>query len=137
MSDVVAYQPPLLAQARRDDNRLLLRQLILLSVPVLAENLLHQFVNLTDTSLANHLPVPADLPTPAASAVGTIGYLIWFIGLIVGAIAFYQLLSLCLSLGLAPVDLKLATGLFVLIMLGVPGLRRSSVGILARERMRE
>jgi len=56
---------------------------------------------------------------------------------IAGAIAFYQLLSLCLSLGLAPVDLKLATGLFVLVMLGVPGLKRSSVGILARERMRE
>src|SRR3954462_12511738 len=87
MSDVVAYQPPLLAQARRDDNRLLLRQLILLAVPVLAENLLPLFVNLTDTSLANPLPAAPDLRTPAASAVGTIGYLIWFIGLIVGAIA--------------------------------------------------
>lgn len=56
---------------------------------------------------------------------------------IVGTIAFYQLLSLCLSLGLAPVDLKLATGLFVLVMIGIPGLRRSYGGILARERMRE
>jgi putative ABC transport system permease protein len=56
---------------------------------------------------------------------------------IIGTIAFYQLLSLCLSLGLAPVDLKLATGLFVLVMIGIPGLRRSYGGILARERMRE
>jgi putative ABC transport system permease protein len=56
---------------------------------------------------------------------------------IVGAIAFYQLLSICLSLGLAPVDLKLATGIFVLVMLGIPGLRRTTGGMLARERMRE
>lgn len=56
---------------------------------------------------------------------------------IIGAIAFYQLLSICLSLGLEPVDLKLATGLFVLVMLGIPGLRRSYGGIIARERMRE
>lgn len=87
MSDAIAYQPPLLAQAQSEDNRQLLRQLILLSAPVLAENLLHLFVNLTDTYLANHLPDTPDLRTPAASAVGTIGYLIWFIGLIVGAIA--------------------------------------------------
>src|SRR3989440_11094847 len=87
MSDAVAYTPPLLAQTQADDNRQLLRQLIWLSVPVLAENLLHLFVNLTDTYLANHLPDAPDLRPAAASAVGTIGYLIWFIGLIVGAIA--------------------------------------------------
>src|SRR5258707_6559765 len=87
MSDAVAYTPPLLAQTQADDNRQLLRQLIFLSVPVLAENLLHLFVSLTDTYLANHLPDAPDLRPAAASAVGTIGYLIWFIGLVVGAIA--------------------------------------------------
>lgn len=56
---------------------------------------------------------------------------------LLGAIVFYQLLSLCLSLGLAPVDLKLATGLFVLLMLGLPALSRTGGGVLARERMRE
>ncbi|HEV8291407.1 MAG TPA: MATE family efflux transporter [Tepidisphaeraceae bacterium] len=87
MSDVVAYQPPLLAQAEKEDNALLLRQLIWLSVPVLAENVLHLFVGLTDTYLANHLPDTPNLRPAAASAVGTISYLLWFIGLIVGAIA--------------------------------------------------
>src|SRR2546421_3220143 len=87
MSDAVAYTPPLVAQTEADDNRQLLRQLIWLSVPVLAENLLHLFVSLTDTYLANHLPDAPDLRPAAASAVGTIGYLIWFIGLTVGAIA--------------------------------------------------
>ena len=61
MSDAVAYTPPLVAQTEADDNRQLLRQLIWLSVPVLAENLLHLFVSLTDTYLANHLPDAPDL----------------------------------------------------------------------------
>jgi len=87
MSDFVAYQPPLLAQAKAEDNARLLRQLIWLSVPVLAENALHMLVGFTDTWLANHLPDTPNLRPAAASAVGTISYLIWFIGLIVGAIA--------------------------------------------------
>src|SRR4051812_1695579 len=87
VSDAVAYQPPLLAQAEAVDNAKLLRQLIWLSVPVLAENVLHLFVGLTDTYLANHLPDTPNLRPAAASAVGTISYLLWFIGLIVGAIA--------------------------------------------------
>src|SRR5258706_2442573 len=87
MSDVIAYQSALSTQAQAEDNRQLLRQLVWLSVPVLAENVLHLFVSLTDTYLANHLPDPPDLRPAAASAVGTIGYLIWFMGLIVGAIA--------------------------------------------------
>src|SRR5882672_9532754 len=87
MSDFVAYQPPLLAQAKAEDNARLLRQLIWLSVPVLAENALHMLVGFTDTYLANHLPDAPNLRPAAASAVGTISYLLWFIGLIVGAIA--------------------------------------------------
>src|SRR4051812_25058139 len=86
MSDVIAYQP-LLAEEQARDNARLLRQLIWLSVPVLAENVLHLFVGLTDTYLANHLPDTPALRPASASAVGTISYLLWFIGLIVGAIA--------------------------------------------------
>jgi putative ABC transport system permease protein len=41
-----------------------------------------------------------------------------------GSVAYYQLVSLCLSAGMPPPDLKLATGLFVLTMLALPHLRR-------------
>ncbi len=61
----------------------LARVLLALSLPVFVENMLHMFVGLTDTYLANHLPTGA----PAATAaVGTITYFLWFIGLISGAI---------------------------------------------------
>ena len=61
----------------------ILRQLVLLAAPVMAETLLHTVVGLNDTYLANHLP-----PDPAAStaAVGTVMYFFWFIGLFSGAI---------------------------------------------------
>ena len=42
---------------------------------------------------------------------------------VVGSAIYYQLISLCLTIGLKPADLKLATGLFVLLMLGLPQLR--------------
>jgi putative tryptophan/tyrosine transport system permease protein len=41
---------------------------------------------------------------------------------IVGAIVYFQVVSLALALGLQPSDLRLLTGLFVLIMLGLPAL---------------
>ena len=53
---------------------------------------------------------------------------------IFGAIAYYQLISVCLALGLVPSDLKFASGLLVLIMLAAPmlfGKERT----LAREKM--
>ena len=53
---------------------------------------------------------------------------------IVGAIAYYQLISMCLALGLAPSDLKFASGLLVLVMLAAPilfGKERA----MARERI--
>ena len=57
---------------------------------------------------------------------------------IVGAIIYYQLVSLCLAANMPPPDLKLATGLFVLFMLALPSLRRGrSGGAAARETMRE
>jgi len=39
---------------------------------------------------------------------------------VVGAVAYYQLASLALSIGLEPSDLKIATGLFVLLTIGWP-----------------
>jgi putative ABC transport system permease protein len=41
---------------------------------------------------------------------------------VVGAVAYYQLISMCLALGLAPSDLKFASGLLVLAMLAAPTL---------------
>lgn len=41
---------------------------------------------------------------------------------VVGSVVYYQLISLCLAIGLQPGDLKLATGLFVLAMLAAPRL---------------
>lgn len=55
----------------------------------------------------------------------------------VGAIVYYQLVSLCLAAGMPPPDLKLATGLFVLAMLALPNLKRSRGPAPARETMRE
>lgn len=52
---------------------------------------------------------------------------------LLGSLVYYQLVSLGLSLGLKPADLKLATGLFVLVTLALPALRRGAVP----ERMRE
>lgn len=42
---------------------------------------------------------------------------------LVGAIVYYQVVSFALALGMQPSDLKLLTGLFVLLLLGLPLLR--------------
>lgn len=54
----------------------------------------------------------------------------------IGAIVYYQLVSLCLAAGMPPPDLKLATGLFVLAMLALPSLRRNRGPAPAREVLR-
>lgn len=54
----------------------------------------------------------------------------------IGAIVYYQLVSLCLAAGMPPPDLKLATGLFVLAMLALPSLRRNRGPAPARETLR-
>src|SRR5687767_6755477 len=64
-------------------HRQLLLQLVILASPVIVEQLCHTVVGLTDTWLANNLPNDA---AAAAAAVGTISYIIWFVGLIVGAV---------------------------------------------------
>jgi putative MATE family efflux protein len=61
----------------------LLRQLLVLALPVLLEQLFHTVVGLTDTWLANNLPRDA---AAATSAVGTISYVMWLIGMLVGMI---------------------------------------------------
>ena len=53
---------------------------------------------------------------------------------VVGAAIYYQFVSLGLSLGLQPSDLKLVTAVFVLLTLGLPALRKST-GV-GREKMR-
>lgn len=66
-----------------ESNGVLLRQILLLTMPVLAEHAFHIVVGLTDTYMANHLARDA---ASAASAVGTISYFLWFIGLIISSI---------------------------------------------------
>ena len=61
----------------------LVRALLVLAAPVLAEHALHILVGLTDTYLANHLD---HSKAEATAAVGTVGYIFWFIGLFAGAI---------------------------------------------------
>ena len=44
---------------------------------------------------------------------------------VVGAVVYYQIVSLALAVGLQPSDLKLVTGVFVLVMLAAPMLAKS------------
>ncbi len=75
----------------------LLKPLILLTLPVLAEHLLHILVGITDTYLANNILETRGLTgaelekvhaTNAASgaAVGSVTYIMWFLGMVVSAI---------------------------------------------------
>jgi len=63
----------------------LIAQLLALAGPVWAEQALHMMVGLNDTFLANHLPDQGKRAA-ATAAVGTVSYVLWFIGLIVGAV---------------------------------------------------
>ncbi len=56
---------------------------------------------------------------------------------LVGAVTYYQLVSLCLAAGMPPPDLKLATGLFVLAMLAIPNLPLTRRSASTREAIRE
>ena len=67
--------------ARREPS--LLRQLLWLALPILAEQLLHSVVGLTDVYLAGHLRRDA---VAATAAVGSVAYILWLLGLIAGAI---------------------------------------------------
>ncbi len=69
----------------------LIKALVALSIPLCAENLLHIFVGLTDTYLANNVE-PADTDAgrafnaASAAAVGATTYVLWFMGLMTGAV---------------------------------------------------
>ena len=66
----------------------LLRAVLVLALPALAEQVFNFLVGLNDTWLANNLPreMGRDIAPSATAAVGTISYLLWFIGLIVSAV---------------------------------------------------
>src|SRR4051812_13039758 len=71
----------------------LMRQLLVLSAPVFAEHALHILVGWNDTYLANHIhryQIATDLTradeTAAGAAVGTMSYILWFLGLLVSAV---------------------------------------------------
>lgn len=74
---------PIVAPADDPARASLVRALLVLAAPVLAEHALHIIVGLTDTYLANHLESDK---AEATAAVGTVGYIFWFIGLFAGAI---------------------------------------------------
>jgi putative MATE family efflux protein len=67
----------------------LLPMVLGLALPALAEQIFNFVVGLNDTWLANNLPHEGgrDVAPAATAAVGTISYLLWFIGLIIGAVA--------------------------------------------------
>ena len=86
-----------LPDPRRESSRQLLRQLLVLALPVLAEHSLHIGVGITDTYLANHLVASDGLAGAAldavrsanaasGAAVGSITYITWFIGLLVTSV---------------------------------------------------
>ncbi|HMB96525.1 MAG TPA: MATE family efflux transporter, partial [Tepidisphaeraceae bacterium] len=71
----------------------LMRQLLVLAMPVFAEHALHILVGWNDTYLANHIhryQIASDWArgdeTAAGAAVGTMAYILWFIGLMVSAV---------------------------------------------------
>ncbi len=84
-------------EIRNETTAPILRPLVLLALPVLAEHALHILVGMTDTYLANNLVDTRGLSgvaldaahetnAAAGAAVGSITYILWFVGLIVSAI---------------------------------------------------
>lgn len=85
--------PPALLPLAPESNREILRELLALAIPVCAEHVLHILVGWNDTYLANHIhryEVATQLTRAdeiaAGAAVGTITYVLWFIGLLVSAV---------------------------------------------------
>ena len=59
------------------------------------------------------------------------------VAVMLGAVVYYQLISVCLAMGLPLGDLKIATGIFVLIMLAGPSLGLKRSGAQPKETFRE
>src|SRR3954463_589814 len=70
--------------ARRPAEPGLLRVVLALALPSLFEQIFNFLVGLVETWLANNLA--KEIAPSATAAVGTISYLLWFIGLIVAAV---------------------------------------------------
>src|ERR1700742_259961 len=95
LDNTLDYQAPTIDT---DSSPSLLRELLMLAGPVFAEQVLHMLVGLNDTYLANHVVrlnpsmsvAAVDLArsqmAAAAAAVGTVSYILWFVGLITGAV---------------------------------------------------
>jgi putative ABC transport system permease protein len=52
---------------------------------------------------------------------------------VIGSLVYYQIVSLGLAIGLKPADLKLATGVFVLLTLALPAMKKGAQPELLRE----
>src|SRR5688500_15462283 len=78
---VPAQQPPPVRPP--ESNLALTWQLLLLTGPILVEQVLHVLVGLTDVYIAGHLRENA---AAAVASVGTVAYILWFLGLVAGAI---------------------------------------------------
>jgi len=83
----VAYHPlrmdRTICPAESPSARVLLRQITALALPVMGEHVLHMIVGLVSTYVANHLPHE---PAASASAVSTVSYFLWLIGLTTSAL---------------------------------------------------
>ncbi|MBC8107994.1 MAG: MATE family efflux transporter [Anaerolineae bacterium] len=99
MTPEAAVAPALPYARTEESNGQLLRLLLLLAWPVLAEHVLHMMVGINDTYLANHVvsispamsgaevAAARSQMAAAAAAVGTVSYILWLIGLLTGAIS--------------------------------------------------
>src|SRR5947208_1019439 len=82
--------PPLVPESRARGGGLaaqkepLFKLLWALTLPILAENLLHMLVGFTDTFLAGHL---RENSKAATAAVGSVAYILWLVALFAMAIA--------------------------------------------------
>ena len=99
----------------------ILRRLALLAIPVFAEHALHVLVGITDTYLANNLVATQGLTggaldtarttnAAAGAAVGSVSYILWFIGLIVSAV----------GTGATAIEVGLPSGLVMPLVGSVP-----------------
>src|SRR3954451_11285091 len=79
-----ALVAPVLSAPAPSLSQPLLGVVLALAVPALVEQIFNFLVGLNDTWLANNLP--KDIAPSATAAVGTISYLLWFIGLIVSSV---------------------------------------------------
>lgn len=80
-----------LSPHEKPDHENLWKRVALLAAPVVVEQLLHSIVQFTDTYIANNLIESGaegaiETNRQAATAIGTVAYLIWFFGLIAGTI---------------------------------------------------